>query len=197
MEIQDEIWKPIEGFEGFYEISNKGNIKSLNRVVKRGNQTMVVKGRVLHQYPNGNGYMRVQLYKDKRERKKSFIHRLVAKAFVPNPHGYDVVNHLDNNPQNNNATNLEWTTLQGNMEYARLQGRMACSEERRQKIIIANKGKYKPVIGENIKTGEKIYFDHLNKVKEYGFSPGEVCNCCKGKRYSTRGYKFKYAEHNN
>lgn len=116
-----EIWKQIPGYEDRYEVSNLGNVRSKDRVIyqKDAHGGMMLKkynGRIVSQTDNGNGYMIVSLQKF--GRKNHYVHRLVAEAFVENPNGLCVVNHLDYNRRNNRATNLEWTTAEGNVKYS-------------------------------------------------------------------------------
>lgn len=104
-----EIYKNINGFEGLYQVSNKGNVKSL--VNNKG----VAREKVLKPVI-GNGYKRVRLFKDKTS-KLYAVHRLVANAFLPNPHNYPCVNHKDECRTNNNVENLEWCTYKYNSNY--------------------------------------------------------------------------------
>lgn len=110
-----EIWKDITGYEGFYQISNKGNIRSI--ACRRGchGKTIIV-DRVKDMSPtdNGNGYLIVSL-KSNNKRKSFYIHRLVAAAFLDKPDGCDVVNHIDFNKLNNSSDNLEWVTQKANV----------------------------------------------------------------------------------
>ena len=114
----DEEWKPIEGYEGIYEISNYGRVKSL--IGWNGHQ-YIKRERVLAPYTerNNKNYMRsrVKLIKNG-EKKDAKVHRLVAKAFIPNPNNYKAVNHIDGNPLNNKVDNLEWCTQKENIIHA-------------------------------------------------------------------------------
>jgi hypothetical protein len=102
-----EIWKKIEGYEGLYEISNYGRVKSLERITKWGVANILTKDTILE--PKASPYCRVGLCKDNIQKLKS-VHRLVAIAFIPNPNNYPVVMHLDDDPQNNHVSNLQWGT---------------------------------------------------------------------------------------
>ena len=113
------LWKEIEGYEGQYLVSDEGQIFSLPRVVSNGKGDYVREGRIIKQGlrgKNGLMYAFVGLTANA-VTKRVAVHRLVAKAFVENPNNYDVVNHLDHNPLNNRADNLEWCTQQYNNEY--------------------------------------------------------------------------------
>lgn len=100
-----EIWKDVEGYEG-YQVSNKGRVKSLNF-------RHTGKERILKSNPDG-GYCLVSLYRNgKRTSKK--IHRLVATAFIPNPENKPEVNHINHNKRDNRASNLEWVTSEENL----------------------------------------------------------------------------------
>ena len=99
-----EVWKDVEGFEGLYRVSNTGKVFSVRR-------DKILKGK-LDRY----GYWCVVLWNGKNNYRT--VHRLVADAFVPRIDGCDIVNHLDCNKQNNNADNLEWTTVKGNTKHA-------------------------------------------------------------------------------
>ena len=117
MEIKEE-WRNVRGYEGLYQISNKGRIKSLDRYVKnsrKGNR--LIKEKVLNPTDNGHGYKIIGLnYKGKR--KNHYIHRLVAEAFIPNPYNKKCVNHIDYDRGNNNVDNLEWCTTKENMQHS-------------------------------------------------------------------------------
>ena len=116
--IQDEVWKDIEGYEGVYQVSTCGNIKSLAKPRKNGNSRCYIqKEKLLKQSFTSTGYKKVELYKD--GKRKSFkVHRLVAIAFIPNPDNKPEVNHIDGNKINNNIDNLEWVTSSENTIHA-------------------------------------------------------------------------------
>lgn len=114
-----EEWRTIEGFEGSYEISSHGQIRSLDRSHTAGTRTRVIKGGIKTPEEMVNDYFRVYLYKDNK-RSRHFVHRLVALAFIPNPEGKPIVNHMDRNRKNNNVTNLEWCTDKENNQHWRM-----------------------------------------------------------------------------
>lgn len=107
-----EIWKDIKGYEGLYQISNTGKVKSLKRIMKSRKCEEII--RKPSKLPKG--YLRVSLCKNG-EIKYYSIHRLVAEAFIPNENNYPCVNHKDCNTSNNNVENLEWMTYEENNSY--------------------------------------------------------------------------------
>lgn len=114
----EEIWKDITGYEGLYQVSSLGNVKSLDRYVKhyRGGNCFK-KGATLKPSKNRKGYYLIVLAKEGISRSKS-IHRIVAETFIPNQQNKPQVNHKDGNKTNNSVQNLEWATQEENMTHA-------------------------------------------------------------------------------
>lgn len=188
-----ENWKDIKGYEGVYQVSSLGNVRSLPRVQRDRNGRMVkYKGKELSPQPNSSGYLRVHLKGS--DNKYYFVHRLVALHFVANqePEKYTVVHHLDSNHLNNKAENLEWTTIEGNNHYAIADGKMMRTPSWLSHLRESNVKSGRCVIGENIQTGETVTFACLNDCRVQGFQPSCVCDCCKGKRTSHKGYRWRY-----
>ena len=176
-----EIWKPVKGFEDFYEVSNYGHIRSLLR------------GKVLKPQINSTGYLRIVLSDRNGNKKRFFVHRIVAGAFVENPQKLPVVNHKDFNTLNNHAENLEWTTVLGNTRYSIERGRFNRTPEWIAKLKASMDAKMaKSVIGTNIKTGETIIFKAINDCKKMGFQPSCVSGCCNGIRMKHKGYTWRF-----
>ena len=130
-----EVWKDIEGFEGLYQVSNHGRIKSIRDTIynHRTKSTMTIyREKILKPYKDTKGYLLVDLRKNgKRNTRK--VHIIVAKTFIPNPDHLPQVNHKDENKQNPNADNLEWCTNQYNTTYGTAKQRMA--EKMKKKVI--------------------------------------------------------------
>ncbi len=106
----DEIWKDINGYEGYYQVSNFGRVRSVEREINPVNQNPHTRqGYILTSSPKTTLYCRISLSRDNKV-KKVLIHRLVASAFIPNPENKTQVNHIDLNPSNNHISNLEWVT---------------------------------------------------------------------------------------
>lgn len=112
-----EIWKPVVGWEGLYEVSSHGRIRSLNRVIinKSGGKQSFV-GRILRPARDRYGYNRVVLSKEGTSYNR-IVHRLVAQAFIPNPNNLPEVNHKDEDKTNNIPENLEWCSNKYNVNY--------------------------------------------------------------------------------
>lgn len=110
-----EIWKDIKGYEGLYQVSNKGRVKSLDRYVLRNGNTLFVRGVILSQL-NNRGYLTVRLCNSGKY-KNYFVHRLVANAFIHNDNNYFEINHIDENKHNNYVENLEWCDRKYNINY--------------------------------------------------------------------------------
>ena len=109
-----EIWKDIEGYEGLYQISNYGVVKSLKKYAGKS----LRKEKILKTYKDKDGYIKVILCKNSKTRFLS-IHRLLAEVFIPNPDNLPQINHKDENPLNNKVDNLEWCTQQHNVIHSK------------------------------------------------------------------------------
>lgn len=113
----EEIWVPIDGLEGYYEVSNKGHIRSLDRILHGCYGSMQLKrGQIMKPIKMKNGYLAQGFYYNGKHR-QYYIHRLVAKAFIPNPNNLPEINHKDENKENNCVENLEWCDHTYNIRY--------------------------------------------------------------------------------
>jgi len=124
--MNDEVWKDVVGYEGLYEVSGNGKVMSKKR---RGVKERIIKSHwcvKTKQYKS----LRISLYKDG-VKKTLFVHRIVADAFVSNPYNKPYVNHIDNNPENNDYKNLEWCTRQENVNWCRVSGRLKTAHLRK------------------------------------------------------------------
>ena len=115
--MNEEIWRPIEGYEGLYEVSSYGRVRSLDMYVKVGyGNYRLHKGKVLSPAKDTNGYLKVNLYCNGKQ-KTINVHILVAQAFLPNPDNLPQVNHKDENKSNNRVENLEMCNAKYNLSY--------------------------------------------------------------------------------
>ena len=177
-----EVFKDIEGFEGKYQVSNKGNVKSLNYLgTKRPKNLKPTRHHL--------GYMIVKLGKNN----WSMVHTLVAKAFIPNIEGKKYVNHIDGNKANNNVTNLEWVTSKENMNHAIRTGLRDPRKNNHPKgAAVVNS---KAVIqyskdGEFIKKWDCI----SDAARAIGCNPCMIINNAAGRTLSAHGFVWKYNE---
>lgn len=185
-----EIWKDIKGYEGLYQVSNLGNIKSLGRLVTRGNNQVFKPESLLMPGVKNTGYCNVILCKEKT--KKTFlIHRLVAVEFISNPENKKTVNHKDGNKLNNHIQNLEWNTLSENLKHAyRFLNRKPARSHLGKKGILSPFSK--KVIGFKL-NGKIIYqFDCTQEAKVYGLIPESVARCARGERKYYNNIVWKY-----
>lgn len=154
-----EIWKPIKGYEGYYEVSNLGRVKALKRTVNKGKCHRTWEEHYLKYAPDKCGYIRLALAKDGIN--KTFkVHRLVADAFIDNPDNKEEVNHIDGDRQNNRVENLEWCTRSENIIHAYKNG-----------LIKLKTGENNPsskLTWEEVNYIRKVY---IPRHKEYGTIP--------------------------
>ena len=174
--IEKEIWKDIPDFEGLYQVSDKGRVRSLDRKVWNGGKGVFysLKGKVIKQF-NNRGYRYVPLSKNGKPTNVS-VHRLVAEAFLPNSEKLTHVNHKDENKKNNRLENLEWCTPKYNTYYGK-------------------KTRIKPVVATNVLTGEQTTYPSIMEASRLGgFYPSAICNACKGKLKTHGKHYWQYLE---
>ena len=185
-----EIWKDIKGYEGYYQVSNLGRVKSLFRQVKhsQGNVRNHYE-RILKNNYDGNGYASVGLYKNAKA-KKVHVHRLVMLAFEENPHNKPEVNHLDENKKNNRLDNLEWVTKKENENHGTKRERSVANTDYKM-IGIKNSKKVRQT---NVNGTLIQEWDSLAQIcKEKGYSKGNISMACNGKyKGALYGCRWEY-----
>lgn len=179
------VWKPVTGYEGLYEVSDAGQIRSLFRYKK-----------VLKPNVTRTGYHTVELFKNGAS-KRLLIHRLVAQAFIPNPNELPQVNHKDEIRSNNCVSNLEWCTAKYNMHYnggieRRVANRNYDSELLKESARRNGKKVSKPVL--QIDKDKIIARFESAKAASLatGIDHGHICDTAKGKYKTAGGYKWMY-----
>ena len=185
--MMEEIWKDIEGYEGLYQVSNLGRVRSLGRTIQRRTRwgttvDYTMKGKMLKPLHSQGDYCYVHLFDKDGTSTNQKVHRLVAWAFVPNPNNLNEVNHIDENKDNNRADNLEWCKHVDNCNYG--------TRNERCKTKLS-----KPV--------QKLDADG-NVVAEYpsiieaervtGTCRSQIRMCCHGKYKTAGGYRWKFKE---
>ena len=188
--MREEIWKDVEGYEGYYMVSNRGNVKSLN-------YRHTSKERILKPQKNNDGYLNVLLYQDGKG-KTYKVHRLVATAFCENPHGFKEVNHIDEDKTNNCADNLEWCSRSYNCTYngrAKKSGKKTAEKLRGRKLSEETIKKIsKPVYSINKVSGLITYWNSAKEASmQMGINNGHICECLKGRRNSAGNHYWMYA----
>ena len=183
-------WLPVVGYEGLYEVSECGDIYSIKS------------GRTLNAWDSGNGYLRVELFDKHHKNKQLHVHRIVAAAFIPNPHDLPYVNHKDQNKANNAVSNLEWCTAKYNTNYGDAVIRRSKSAEwyyksERCKAAMSTVGKSrsKPVMQ---------YDTDGNLISEYpsaseasratGIHISNIFYSCKGRTKHPNQFIWRYKE---
>jgi len=131
-----EEWKDIKGFEGLYQVSTLGRVRSLDRYVKAKSASLkLIKGCIIKTWINRCGYVQVHLCKNSHT-KPHLVHRLVAEAFISNPNNYPCVNHKSEKKTENNVENLEWCTYSYNTKFG------TCPERRSKSLSGENNPQY-------------------------------------------------------
>lgn len=183
----EEVWKDIPGYEGMYQISNTGRVKSLSRERKcNRNSVATVKERIKPHFVNKKGYCQIGLCKNGK-RTGFHVHRLVAMAFIPNPYNKKTVNHIDGNKSNNNVENLEWATYSENIKHAFLNNLIDNShsyDERKKPIVQMDKES-----GELLNTYDSIGSAMRSIGKN---TKNAIISCCKGRIKTAYGFCWLY-----
>ena len=171
-----EEWRDVIGYEGLYEVSNLGNVRSCEHFTN-GHHLM---SRVLRQNLS-NRYLHVKLYKSQAKRSLR-VHRLVAMAFVPNPDDKPQVNHIDGNRFNNSASNLEWCTSSENMIHAIKTGLFEPSTESTKKKVLQL-----DMNGNIVNEWDSM----TDAAKALGLQVSNISHCCSGRIRQTGGFKWR------
>lgn len=175
-----EIWKDIEGFEGLYQVSNMGRVRSLDRKDRMGRP---VKGVLMKQRKTSNGYLLVTL-RHNGKRADRLAHRLVAMALLSNPDNLPQINHKNEDKTNNMVSNLEWCDSKYNANYGSRNERVA-------KHVA--KAREKPICAIT-SFGHRYYFGSIKKAAALlGLDGSDVSKCLNGKVKHHHGFSFEWA----
>jgi len=174
-----EEWKDIKDYEGLYQVSNLGRIKSLGRYKNNWSKKQWVEERILKQRLANTGYYMVVLSKNGKV-KGFLVHRLVAETFIPNPENKPQVNHKDENKLNNHIENLEFCTRKYNCNYGT---KMERQKEKLGKSVIQY---------DRNMTCINIYSSITKASQTTKINLGNIAKCCKNERKTAGGYIWKY-----
>lgn len=174
--MKNEIWKDVVGYEGRYQVSSMGRVKSLERKDRLGR---TVKERILKPGVVGSGYLMISLYAGGKQ-KMFFVHRLVCQALHENPDNKPQVNHINEDKADNRACNLEWSTAKENNNHGTHNERVA-------------KARSKPV-GQYTRYGDlvKVWPSTQEAERQAGFNQGNISEVANGNRKTACGFIWKY-----
>lgn len=180
MEKANEQWRPIKGFEGLYEVSDLGRVKSVSRVIARGDVRQTVNERILSPKLSKKGYLIVGLHRCAKTQHK-YVHRLVAEAFLEVPNSECEVNHKDEDKTNNRLDNLEWCSHTANVNH----GTGRCRHDR----ALARPCSCYTENGQFIRTYESI----TEAAREFGVGKSSIWAAIVGKSATCKGMIWTYA----
>jgi hypothetical protein len=188
-----ESWKDIDGYEGLYQASNRGRIKSLRKTITYPSGRKEVRPEAIRKLIyNKNGYTYVGLTKNKKQTLHR-VHRLIAKAFVPNPNGFPEVNHEDFNKKNNDFENLKWCDKFYQNQHAATKPNR---KWQRHRVGMTGKlnPKSKPVV--QILSGNIVnrFESACMAAEKLGLQQSKISACCLGKRHMHGGYSWRFAD---
>ena len=181
----DEIWKDVAGYEGLYQVSNMGRVKTLDKAIKTSFGKRMSKEKILSPIIQKSGYAHIGLWRDKKC-KQSCVHRLVAYAFCINtdPSTKIQVNHINENKLDNRACNLEWVTAKENTNYGGCIARRIYGREKSVECL-SKEGVY-------VRTFKSQA--EANAWCGVSRNDGHIASCCHGKQKTAYGYRWRYAE---
>lgn len=188
IDMDKEIWKDVPGYEGLYQVSSLGKVKSMARTIIRSDNKpythpeMIMKHHVNHW---GYHFVPLSIHLGANKQRRWMVHRLVGMAFVPNPHNYPQINHIDGNKNNNQAENLEWCTNSMNQKHAWENGLNKYTGKNDVKVVQMDED------GNTIKVWDSM---HEAERKLPKVTIGHIWSCVNGKRKHCGGYRWRYYE---
>ena len=161
-----EIWKDVPEYEGYYQVSNQGNVRSMDReFINSIGRKCFLSGVPIKPKLN-RGYLCVGLSKHQ-EKKRVTIHRLVASAFIENPKGYDVINHINGIKTDNRVENLEWCTVKHNVQHAFMNNLGGYADKSKAKLLIIHEKTAYKRVEVTCPDGTLKIFNSVKEVSDY------------------------------
>ena len=193
--MESEIWKDVAGYEGIYQVSNLGRVKSIDRIVLRSSTPQPLKGKIISQGTQNTGYMCVTLW-NRKERKAFLVHRLVAEAFLPKQNGKDVIDHINGVRNDNRVENLRWCTQKENTNFpiARHKYNMANQKRIEHILMFHEKNSLKVVQLTKDDKVIKVWDSVKLASKELGLLTSGIYAVCVKQKKTCGGYKWKYVK---
>ena len=188
----EEKWKPVVGYEGLYEVSSLGRIRSLSRSIQGNKGEYVIPSRILKGH-YCYGYRYVELRKGGKP-KLYRVHRLVAEAFLPNPNKYPIINHKNEIKDDNRVDNLEWCTYKYNSNYGNIKSKLKQSSHCRPIIQLTKEGIFVAKYESIVDASKVTKIEHTNIIQ---CAKGRPLKCCDGKlriRRYAGGFIWRYEE---
>lgn len=181
---KQEIWRPVKNYEGLYEVSNFGRVRSCDRMIFKSNGVVQNRNsKIRKQVPTRTGYLQVNLSKNNIQ-KMVTVHKLVAQAFLPNPKGYSEINHKNEDKSDNRSINLEWCSRAYNNSYG----------TRISRIVAKNKNGAlsKPIFQVTFSGKIVNFWPSAKEAGRHGFDFSKVAMCARGERSQHKGFKWIY-----
>ena len=177
--MNKEIWKDVKGFNGKYQVSSYGRVKSIGHTDSLGRYWKTIMLKLVKYH---GGYLHVQLTGSQSKQVSIPVHRLVAKAFISNPDNYPQVNHKDEDPTNNQVDNLEWCTSKYNVNYG-------------HRNYNASKTLTRDICALDINTGDVILmFDCAKDYENLGFIRADIQQCARHTIKQVYGFRWEFTE---
>lgn len=213
--LPEEVWKPVKGLEGLYEVSNMGRVKSLGRdIIRRDGSRKVFSPKILKPYPANNmKHLKVDLRNEQGNRSVRWVHRIVAEAFIPNVGNKPYIDHIDTDPSNNRCDNLRWVTASENSKNPISLERTIKSALKYGKIIrddikksfeLGIDSKFKGIMPSDPKPVMAIddngnivkkYPSAAEAAREFGLHYDAIASICRGNKNSRPGgFTWRYID---
>ena len=197
--IEEEEWRDVVGFEGFYKVSNLGRIVALERqVIGRWDKPRTQYAKLLKLKPNKYGYIRITLHDDhlkagKQNSVTKGVHKIVLEAFSPNPNNYPSKDHINCDKTDNRLENLKWCSCKENSNNPITKQHMSDSAKQR---CAEGRHRKEPIVRVSLDNSEVVYYEMIDDAVKEGFTGPSIVKVCKGRLNKHKDYKWYYLSDN-